>query len=414
MSQTNLPELLGIRPGQSTQWERPMLFLGALFAGDLVWSLLGPSVSHSSATGFSFEFFRFSGAITWISSLLSAAFVVVIAVAALRLIPNLPLAIGALAVAYGLIFPPLSNFLQRIAFRGSLNIVGEAFPLFDLWRSVWYAVWALCFFGAIALALRQIQSRWLAILVGAVGGTILQRVAHVLTSRFTRGDELALGFGLRMLPFTILESVLMAFTLAALLKLSPDPVLGAPPPRMSRGFYVGTLTVAYGLPALVSVAVIAFLTVKAWDPSDAPLSLFLLGLVSLFLMYGAVVFCFFLYRIWAAIQDGHARTTPGRAVGFLFIPFFNLYWGFQALAGFANDYNSFTSRHSLNLPRLSPGIFTAYMILIIATLIPVLGYFVVPVSYVLGLIMVSRASDAVNALPSTLSFTSSGQPAVTG
>jgi len=37
-----------------------------------------------------------------------------------------------------------------------------------------------------------------------------------------------------------------------------------------------------------------------------------------------------LYRIWALIPPKEAATTPGKAVGFQFIPFFNIYWNFIA------------------------------------------------------------------------------------
>ena len=39
----------------------------------------------------------------------------------------------------------------------------------------------------------------------------------------------------------------------------------------------------------------------------------------------AIVLLAFWYQAWSAIQDGHARTSPGRAVGFVFIPLFNFY-----------------------------------------------------------------------------------------
>ncbi len=38
----------------------------------------------------------------------------------------------------------------------------------------------------------------------------------------------------------------------------------------------------------------------------------------------------FIYNFWNSIPKAFARTTPGKAVGFLFIPFFNLYWYFVA------------------------------------------------------------------------------------
>lgn len=37
-----------------------------------------------------------------------------------------------------------------------------------------------------------------------------------------------------------------------------------------------------------------------------------------------------LYKYWEIIQDGKASTTPAKAVGFMFIPVFNLYWRFRA------------------------------------------------------------------------------------
>jgi hypothetical protein len=50
--------------------------------------------------------------------------------------------------------------------------------------------------------------------------------------------------------------------------------------------------------------------------------------------------CILHYNCWQAVPIKHRRTTPGKAVGYLFIPFFNLYWlfiSFPALAkGFSN------------------------------------------------------------------------------
>ena len=40
--------------------------------------------------------------------------------------------------------------------------------------------------------------------------------------------------------------------------------------------------------------------------------------------------CILLYRLWSLVPPEEAATTPGKAVGFQFIPFFNLYWNFIA------------------------------------------------------------------------------------
>lgn len=41
-----------------------------------------------------------------------------------------------------------------------------------------------------------------------------------------------------------------------------------------------------------------------------------------------------LSRMWGAIQDGQTQITVGKAIGFLFIPFFNIYWIFRAWGSF--------------------------------------------------------------------------------
>jgi|GEM_PF-5646854 len=43
-----------------------------------------------------------------------------------------------------------------------------------------------------------------------------------------------------------------------------------------------------------------------------------------------VLKCILVYRLWRLVPPERAATTPGRAVGFLFIPLFNLYWNFIA------------------------------------------------------------------------------------
>lgn len=46
-----------------------------------------------------------------------------------------------------------------------------------------------------------------------------------------------------------------------------------------------------------------------------------------------------LHRAWSAVQDGVTAVTPGRAVGFCYIPFFNLYWNFVAHVGLIKEIN---------------------------------------------------------------------------
>ena len=70
----------------------------------------------------------------------------------------------------------------------------------------------------------------------------------------------------------------------------------------------------------------------------------LLGMA--FLMIGmvvlivSVIFCCMLhYHLWNVIPKEIARTTPGKAVGLMFIPLFNLYWMFVSYLGLSKDLN---------------------------------------------------------------------------
>ncbi len=55
-----------------------------------------------------------------------------------------------------------------------------------------------------------------------------------------------------------------------------------------------------------------------------------------------------LYKFWKVIQDGFAKTTPGKAVGYSFIPLFSFYWLFIALGSLASELNHYILRHFKN------------------------------------------------------------------
>ena len=57
------------------------------------------------------------------------------------------------------------------------------------------------------------------------------------------------------------------------------------------------------------------------------------GLVS------AITLLVFIYQSWSRIPPEIARTTPGKAIGYLFIPFLQLYWLFVVYLGWAKDWN---------------------------------------------------------------------------
>ncbi|MDA2914455.1 hypothetical protein MYX77_10985 [Acidobacteriia bacterium AH_259_A11_L15] len=176
--------------------------------------------------------------------------------------------------------------------------------------------------------------------------------------------------------------------------------------RLSKAFYLGSMVGGLGLALVLFGAGYAQMASTRGREGGG-----ITALAVVPMLYWVVVFFVLWYRAWAAIQDGHARTTPGKAVGFLLIPFFNLYWAFQAIWGFAKDYNSYVDRHSLNIAKLPEGLFLAYPILVLVGIIPMLGLLASAAALVVLLIMISKICDAVNALPEPPLASGFGTPA---
>jgi len=163
--------------------------------------------------------------------------------------------------------------------------------------------------------------------------------------------------------------------------------------HLSKGFYLGSY---FGGGALATIMMIAGMVMLA-NEIMAGIALLLLAIP--LLIFVTVIIMVLYYRMWAAIQDGHARTTPGKAVGFMFIPFFHLYWVFQAIWGYSVDYNAYIERHSINAPPLPAGLFLTFCILSLAGAIPYIGTIVAFANIVIFIIMVVKICDAVNILP---------------
>jgi hypothetical protein len=124
-----------------------------------------------------------------------------------------------------------------------------------------------------------------------------------------------------------------------------------------------------------------------------------LFLVSILLLVAAaiaqtVVMLMFLYKAWNLIQDGNARTTPGKAVGFLFIPFFNIYWMFVAFWGLALDLNGYAQQRGISARAAAAGLMMAALILELCSVIPVVGPILSLVSLVLMLIALNSVKNA--------------------
>lgn len=173
--------------------------------------------------------------------------------------------------------------------------------------------------------------------------------------------------------------------------------------RVSSTFFVSS--VAGGLVLGVLFAVAGTLGAVSANDSSDPVPAGFLALLAvgfLLLFYAEIVFLVLLYKAWSCIQDGFARTTPGKAVGFLFIPFFNFYWLFQALPGFADDYNSYLHRANIPAAPMARGLLQALAILDVLSIIPIAGWFASLAALPVQCVVVTKICTAINALPETV------------
>lgn len=96
-------------------------------------------------------------------------------------------------------------------------------------------------------------------------------------------------------------------------------------------------------------------------------------------------------RLWSCLRYADPRTTPGKAVGFLFIPLFSLYWIFVAIYGLAQDWNRITSQHPdlARAPKMSEGLFLAFCICCLVAQ---------PVAFILWFPVMAQLCRSINAM----------------
>ena len=141
------------------------------------------------------------------------------------------------------------------------------------------------------------------------------------------------------------------------------------PVRISRPALLG----AY-LSGLLTALVLLGCSIAAFDFRDpelaAPGGWMALAGVLLLPATCALVLAVLVHRMWKAIQFGGARLTPGKAVGLCFVPFFNFYWFFPAIGGWAKEYNRVLAERRLGLPRMSEGLALAVPASVLLCLVP--------------------------------------------
>lgn len=177
--------------------------------------------------------------------------------------------------------------------------------------------------------------------------------------------------------------------------------------RMSKKLYIGVLVVTFLLVFLCGFPALFLLNsyqVPRGMGIDDDLTSVIVGILIFFafapfLLANVILTYVVIYKMWASIREGgQARTTPGKAVGFLFIPFYNLYWLFQVWAGFPSDYNKYVEHNRLPVPLLASGIYTVHPVLVALSVIPGLNLLTALVSVFTFVAVTAKTSDAVNLL----------------
>jgi hypothetical protein len=112
-----------------------------------------------------------------------------------------------------------------------------------------------------------------------------------------------------------------------------------------------------------------------------------------FMVAHIVIMFYILYRMWDSIQDG-VSTSTGKAIGYLFIPVFSVYWVFKAWNGFPTEYNQYLERHQLNVSPINSSVYLMVPIFILLSVF-ILPFLALPFIF---MSLISRASDDVNQL----------------
>jgi hypothetical protein len=170
--------------------------------------------------------------------------------------------------------------------------------------------------------------------------------------------------------------------------------------RMNKKLHVWIYVTSLVLPLLplIALGVVVLLELDRGRTGNIILDILLYGGVLIGLQYFIVQMVYYYYllaKMWGALQDGQTEITVGKAIGFLFIPVYNIYWIFRAWGSFPEEYNSFVARHRLNAPQLSPGVYSFYPIFMLLAGILAFPMAALPFVFIK---VITKTCDAVNAL----------------
>lgn len=131
---------------------------------------------------------------------------------------------------------------------------------------------------------------------------------------------------------------------------------------------------------------------------------YLAGVLSLialaFYIPALILFCILHYKCWCAINKSHRATTPGKAVGFLFIPIYNLFWAYTTWPKLVDGLNSSGYRLPKRLKSLADYtalLFIAQFVFVKATMhYPLAGILLEAINLALFILLYQPIVKAIN------------------
>lgn len=157
--------------------------------------------------------------------------------------------------------------------------------------------------------------------------------------------------------------------------------------KFHLGIYVGSLVIAMiAVVAALGVGIVVEQMIEAGTVAPTikssatyqGISILLAIAIIQYLIVLTIYPFILLGKMWGSIQDGITTITPGEAIGFMFIPFFNLYWIFRAWGGFATEYNGYAARHELSVVQIQNGLYILYAIFVLLAGIFIIPFIAVP------------------------------------
>lgn len=176
--------------------------------------------------------------------------------------------------------------------------------------------------------------------------------------------------------------------------------LPAPPRAPARGSRLAaTAAILIGVSLLLEIVVVLLFVdagpyLSRQEKNRITIAFSAWGLVAI---PSIIVTLVWLYRTWSAVPEQHRGTSPGLAVGLLFIPFFNLYWQFRAFRGLSHSIQKAIRAVSPDYRGgAGAGVGGLFSTAICASLLPKVGPFIgaaTPILFVIWLLSTNAAKN---------------------